>query len=135
MAGTVIIVVEDLIFLAKIQQTARKLGIHTIAAGPTSAAQDIAQAQPLAVILDLNHRSVSALDLLQALKANPATRAIPILGFVSHVQTDRVNAARVAGCDQVMARSAFTQQLPGLLLKLAGMASPEKSLDGPFGRE
>ena len=128
-------VVEDLIFLAKIQQTARELGIHTLATGPTPAAQDIAQAQPLAVILDLNHRSVSAVALVRALKANPATRAIPILGFVSHVQTDRVNAARIAGCDQVMARSAFTQQLPGLLQKLAGMASPEKSSDGQLGRE
>ncbi|MBZ5563776.1 MAG: response regulator [Acidobacteriia bacterium] len=112
-------VVEDLFFLAKIQQTAQQVGVTTQAASPASAAQDIAQVQPQAVILDLNHRSISALDLVRALKADPTTRSIPIVGFVSHVQADRVSAARAAGCDQVMARSAFTQQLPELLRKLA----------------
>ncbi len=115
-------VVEDLFFLSKIQQTAQQVGVTTQAASPASAADDIAQSQPQVVILDLNHRSVSALDLVRALKASPATRAIPIVGFVSHVQADRVSAARAAGCDQVMARSAFAQQLPELLRKLAGIA-------------
>ncbi len=135
MGGTIITVVEDLFFLAKIQQTAREIGIRTRPVGATSAAQDVKDAQPPAVVLDLNHRSVSALDLVRALKADPATRAIPILGFVSHVQTDRVNAARAAGCDLVLARSAFTQQLPDLLRKLASTASPAPSSRDQTGRE
>ncbi len=116
-------VVEDLFFLSKILQTAEQLGVGTRAASPASVIQEITQLQPQAVILDLNHRSISALDLVRALKGNPSTHAIPIIGFVSHVQADLINAARDAGCDQVMARSSFTRQLPDLLRKLANIAN------------
>ncbi len=125
MAGTIVTVVEDLFFLAKIQQTAQQVGVTTQAASPTSALQEIGELLPQAVILDLNHRSISALDLVRALKVDPGTRSIPIIGFVSHVQSDRVSAARAAGCDQVMARSAFAQQLPELLRNLAGIATTD----------
>ncbi len=127
MPTTIATVVEDLFFLARIQQTARQVGVTTQAASPGSVAQEIAQIQPQAVILDLNHRSVSALDLIRALKADPATRSIPIVGYVSHVQAELINGAREAGCDQIMARSAFTQQLPDLLRKFAGPTDPAQA--------
>jgi CheY-like chemotaxis protein len=120
LATAVVTIVDDLFFLAKIQQTARQLGVTTHAANAASAVREVAEAQPRAVILDLNHRAISALEVVRSLKADPATRSIPIIGFVSHVQADLVQAARAAACDQVMARSAFTQQLPALLRKLAG---------------
>ncbi len=116
-------VVEDLFFLAKIQQTAQQVGVTFQAASPISALQEIGELQPQAVLLDLNHRSISALDLVRALKADANTRSIPLVGFVSHVQGDLVSAARDAGCDQVLARSAFAQHLPELLRKLAGIAT------------
>jgi hypothetical protein len=45
---------------------------------------------------------------------------VQVMGFLSHVQTDLAAAAHEAGCDFVLARSAFAQQLPQLLVKLAG---------------
>jgi CheY-like chemotaxis protein len=125
LATAVVTIVDDIFFLAKIQETARQMGVTAHAANAASAVREVAEAQPRAVILDLNHRGFSALEVVRSLKADPAARSIPIIGFVSHVQADLVHAARIAGCDQVMARSAFTQQLPALLRKLGnGGESP-----------
>jgi hypothetical protein len=41
--------------------------------------------------------------------------AAPTVGFGSHVDTDLLAAARAAGCDQVLARSAFFGRLHSLL--------------------
>ncbi len=38
-----------------------------------------------------------------------------VVGFVSHVDTETITAARAAGIDRILARSAFVAQLPNLL--------------------
>ena len=45
---------------------------------------------------------------------------VPVVAFLSHVQTDLAAAARAAGCDVLLARSAFTRDLPHLLEKYGG---------------
>ena len=118
MAATVVALVEDLLFLSKIRETAKAVGVTVIAGDSRSSVPSLAEAQPQAILLDLNTRMPAAADCIRALKANPATRQIPIVGFMSHVQSDLIAAARTAGCDLVLARSAFSQQLPDLLRKL-----------------
>jgi hypothetical protein len=49
------------------------------------------------------------------MKSDPGLSTIPTLGFASHVQTDVIDAARKAGIDEVLARSAFTMQLGEIL--------------------
>jgi CheY-like chemotaxis protein len=112
---TVMTVVEDIFFLARIEQVARKLGVTLKSVSIAQATESVADATPSAIILDLNHSSCPVPEIIRALKANPATQAIPTVGFVSHVQSDVIAAARAAGCDLVLARSAFTRQLPDLL--------------------
>ncbi|MFZ0962528.1 MAG: response regulator [Terriglobia bacterium] len=119
MAATIVALVNDLFFLAKIQETAKALGIAVVTGNIRGGPAAIAEAQPRAVFLDLNARAFSAIEWVRALKADPATRPIRIVGFVSHVEEQLISAARAAGCDSVMARSAFTQQLPSLLRNLA----------------
>ncbi len=123
----ILAVVEDLIFLSKIQQTAKLLGVPVETVGPGKLLERLAHGSIQGVILDLNHRSGTAVDILRALKANPSTSHLPVVGFVSHVQDDLIAAARAAGCDQVLARSAFTVQLPQLLDKWAGGQSAAPS--------
>jgi len=117
----ILVIVEDLLFVSKIQQTAQLIGVTVQPADPTWGLETIIAKAPRALILDLNHRSFPALDFIRTLKAHPNTKAIPIVSFVSHVQSGVIAAAREAGCDLVLARSAFTQQLPQLLRKLAGI--------------
>lgn len=120
----ILVAVEDLMFLSKIQETARAVGVAIETGGPENIGERAMRGAVSAVIIDLNHRSGAAVETVRALKSNPSTRHIPITGFLSHVQAELATAARGAGCDSVMARLAFTQQLPQLLLRLAG-ADPE----------
>jgi CheY-like chemotaxis protein len=116
----IIVVVEDLLFLSKIQQTARTLGIPIEVADPTRAEERARTLSVSAVLLDLNHRSGGALELVKSLKAHPETQGILITGFLSHVQEPLAAAARAAGCDRVLARSTMAQRLPDLLPTLEG---------------
>jgi CheY-like chemotaxis protein len=118
MAPTLGALVDDLFFLAKIRETAKAIGVTVVTGDSRRGAAAIAEAQPQVIFLDLNSRSLPAVDWIRALKADPATRLIRIVGFVSHVQEQLISDAKAAGCDAVMARSAFTQQLPNLLKNL-----------------
>jgi hypothetical protein len=64
---------------------------------------------PDVIIVDLGRRGV--LDALPAVRAATAAR---IIGFGPHVERDLLTAAHTAGCDQVVARSAFFGRLPDL---------------------
>ncbi|HEY6290333.1 MAG TPA: response regulator [Terriglobia bacterium] len=118
---SLIAAVDDLFFSARIRDTARRAGVATeivaTAKLPAALAERLVRGGAEAVILDLN--SPRAVDLIRTLKADPQTRPVPIVGFASHVAADTIAAARAAGCDQVLARSAFTHQLPELLQRLA----------------
>lgn len=119
MPPKILAVVEDIFFLAKIQQTARQLGITVEPVDPEALQDSLTGCRAGAILLDLNHRSGKAIASLQDVKTDPATRSIPVVAFLSHVQTDLAQAARAAGCDRVMARSAFSRQLPELLQELS----------------
>lgn len=127
MAGTILAVVDDLFFLAKILQTARQLNLPVEAVAPGALQSSLSKGGACAVLLDLNHRSGAALDVLEAVKREPNIRSIPVVGFLSHVQGELAHAARAAGCNLVLARSAFSQQLPLLLKKLARKEAPEST--------
>jgi len=119
MAAKILAVVEDIFFLAKIQQTARQLGLTVESVAPDALQDRLVPGGADAILLDLNHRSGMAVALLENLKSDPATHSIPVIAFLSHVQTDLAQAAHAAGCDRVLARSAFSQQLPLLLRELS----------------
>jgi DNA-binding NarL/FixJ family response regulator len=116
----ILAVVEDLIFLSKIRQTAQVVGVEVLAVELRQIQEQVVKSPDSTVIFDLNYRSGSAVEVIRALKADATTRPIKLVGFLSHIQADLAAAAREAGCDVVMARSAFSQQLPQLLRQLAG---------------
>ncbi|MGH9453218.1 MAG: hypothetical protein ACRD2O_04520 [Terriglobia bacterium] len=121
MTARIIVVVEDLIFLSKIQQTAKLLGIAVESSNPATVKERLTASDMGAVILDLNHGSGQAVTLLKEMKNDPATQQVTVVGFLSHVQTGLAAEARAAGCDVLLARSAFTQKLPELLQHYAGI--------------
>ncbi len=112
--------IEDLFFLAKIQETARKLGVKVefIKGGDKEAVARINEApdseHPALIVFDLNNANAKPLTLIPKFKAK-FKRAVSIIGFLSHVQGDLKLKATEAGCDTVMPRSAFSQSLPNLL--------------------
>lgn len=112
----VIVAVDDLMFASRISSAAKALGVEiAFARSPEAIVEAVRTKAPRLVILDLNSLKVRSLDAVAALKSDPALAAVPTVGFVSHVQTELIAAAREAGVDRVMARSAFVTQLPQLL--------------------
>jgi len=111
--------IDDLFFLAKIQETARKLGVKV---GFVKADKDIVakltdlkeDAKPSLIVFDLNNANAKPLTLIPKLKAK-LKRGTSVIGFLSHLQGDLKVKALEAGCDMVMPRSAFSQNLPNLL--------------------
>ena len=69
------------------------------------------------MIIDLNNPRTDPLGIVADMKGDPALASIPTVGFVSHVQTELIEAARQAGVSDVMARSMFAERLPQILAK------------------
>ncbi len=112
--------IEDLFFLAKIQETARKLGVKVefIKGADKDSVARIAETpeneRPTLLVFDLNNLNAKPMTLIPKFKAK-FKKAVSIIGFLSHLQGDLKMKAIEAGCDTVMPRSAFSQSLPSLL--------------------
>jgi PleD family two-component response regulator len=116
MARRVLAAVEDLLFRSKISETADSLGVEArFPRTKERLLEALRESPPDLLVLDLNSRRFEPLELLQTLRSAEATRQTPTVGFLSHVQGDLAVAAKEAGCDRVVARSAFTRDLPRIL--------------------
>jgi hypothetical protein len=117
-ASRIFAFVDDLFFLAKIQETARKLNVKVefmkSEKGLLDRMKDNGEGLPSLLIFDLNSSNVRPLSVIPKLKAK-LKKGTSIIGFLSHVQGDLKQKAHEAGCDMVLPRSAFSQNLPQLL--------------------
>ena len=100
---SVIAGVDDVFFLARILEAARQVGVAVESIPAARIQQHLLQSPAQAVILDLN--SASAVEVIRKVKQDPATQQVPVVGFVSHVAAEVVSAAKIAGCDVVLARN------------------------------
>ena len=119
----VLAVLEDLFFTVKINESAKRAGLAIEFVKSEPDAIQSAQAKPALIIIDLNSHAVDALKLIRRLKSDAQTKAISLLGYVSHVQGELKQQAQDAGCDVVLARSAFSQNLLQILKRHAGALS------------
>ena len=116
MARRVVAAVEDLLFRSKISETANTLGVEALfPRSPRKLVEQASSSPPDLLVLDLNSARYEPLNLLREIKSDEALKNVPVVGFLSHVQKDLAVAARELGCDRVMARSAFTRDLPEVL--------------------
>jgi len=104
------------LFRSKISETASQLGIEaSFPRNPRKLLEAVRESPPDLLVLDLNSARFEPLALVQTIKSEGATQSVKTVGFLSHVQKDLAVAAREAGCDRVVARSAFTKNLPEIL--------------------
>lgn len=112
----IVCVLDDLLFSVKISTTAKAVGAEVYFERTAGmAVARIKEKQPSLAIFDLNSVRLDPLRVIAQLKADPETRGIKTLGFVSHVHADTIAAAREAGIDEVLARSAFADRLAEIL--------------------
>jgi PleD family two-component response regulator len=120
MDGNVILaLVNDLLFSVKIGDAAKRAGMKVEFITDSSKLLAKASLKPAAIIFDLNFDRAEPVWLISQLKASDALRSIPLLGYLSHVQVDLKLKAEEAGCDEVVARSVFSRDLPELIARYA----------------
>ena len=103
-------------FRSKIKSAATQLGVSVSFVGSReSALASMKAGVPALVIVDLNNPRTDPLGTVAAMKHDTALASVRIVGFVSHVDVTTIDAARAAGVDDVLARSAFAMKLPDLL--------------------
>jgi len=110
--GRVVALMDDLFFQMKLAETAKQLGVEVKVATNGEAFMELMASEPRLVIVDLNARS----QPLQAIeKLRLARKDVRVVGFLSHVQKELAAQAQAAGCDEVLPRSSFTQNLAAIL--------------------
>ena len=112
----VLYVTSDLFFSSRVSSLARECGIAVDFVAAVNAEERISAGVRL-VILDLAQRSLDTASLVRAIreKADSAT----IVAYGPHVDEDALSAAREAGCDEVLPRSQFDQQILQILQRLS----------------
>ena len=110
--GRVVALLDDLFFQMKLAETAKQLGVEVKVATNGEALLGLLDPEPKLVIVDLNARS-QPLQAIEQLRA--AHAKVHVVGFLSHVQRELAVQAQQAGCNEVMPRSSFTQNLAAIL--------------------
>jgi PleD family two-component response regulator len=111
--------VDDIFFASKIRAAAEASGVEYDSARTVESAAAKARSDPPSlVVADLHGLRCDPFALAETFKADAALRAVPLLGFFSHVQTELRDRALAAGFDRVLARSTFSSQLANILGEL-----------------
>lgn len=120
----IVCAIDDLLFSIKIKEAAKTLGVTLYFERSGDRIVDtVREKQPALVIFDLNSAKLVPLAAIAAIKQDPALAGVKTLGYVSHVDSATIEAARAAGIDDVLARSAFAAGLPGIL---TGASPPDQ---------
>ena len=116
MTRNIIAAVSDMLFASKIRTTAEALGVNIKFHRRLEDLVEAAGKQRTDLILvDLHNEKIDPVEFARTLKANETLKAIPLLGFFSHVETDLQRQALEAGYDQVIPRSVFARDLALIL--------------------
>ena len=108
--------IEDLFFRSRIEATAEAAGVPLLVFG--SLAQLIGRIDAeggRGVLVDLSRDD--AIEAIATLKRR--AEPVVVVAWGSHVDQPAMNAARGAGADRVLPRSAFTRRLPDILRELS----------------
>ena len=116
----VLAVVSDLFFSVKLTEAAKRAGMSLEFVKEPEAVLSKAKEKPQLIIFDLNFDAVEPVKLIGELKGSAETKGISLIGFLSHIQGELKQQAQEAGCDMVMARSAFSQNMPLIFKRHAG---------------
>ena len=112
----ILAVLDDLLFTSKIKNAGAQTGTSIrFARSSADALAEMRKSVPSLVIFDLNSSHTDPLATLAEMKKDSALATVPTIGFASHMHSDVINAARAAGMDEVMARSAFTLRLGDII--------------------
>ena len=112
----IVCAIDDLLFSVKVKTAAKALGTDIyFERTPDGVVSTVRERRPSLVIFDLNSTRLKPMEAIAAIKGDPDLKSTKTLGYVSHVDSASIEAARAAGVDQVLARSAFVERLGEIL--------------------
>jgi len=116
----ILAVVSDLFFSVKLTEAAKRAGIALEFVKDSKEILEKAKDRPSLIIFDLNFEAANPLKVIAKLKEDAETKGISLIGYLSHVQAELKQQAQGAGCDMVLARSAFSQNMPQIFKRHSG---------------
>ncbi len=109
----VVALVTDLLFSSRIEAVLRRAGYAVVVVDSLGALDAGLDAAPAAaVVLDL-HAGFGAEEAV----AHCRPRGVPVLAFGRHTEPALLRSARLAGCDEVVPRSTFVEEMAALVAK------------------
>ena len=112
--NTILAIVTDLLFQSRLREQARALGYDVAVADTMDAGTEALAGGPALVVLDLH---VDGIDWRRTV-ATAREQRVPVLAFGRHTEPQLLRSAREAGCDRVVPRSTFVEELPKLIEEL-----------------
>ena len=103
--------IHDLMFSSKVNAVAQGRPITWLKRG-TKVTDEVAREKPDVLLIDL---AAPQLDAINAIREIKQAGTVMVIGFVDHTREDVMQAARAAGCDQVLSKGEFARRLPELL--------------------
>jgi CheY-like chemotaxis protein len=107
-------IVNDLMFMTKIRNTAEYFGLSVAFVGNESQVDHYLKDCEL-ILIDLENDFVDSLGLIERLKSNPGTSSIKLIGYMSHLNTPLRAKAMASGCDSVLSRFEFNANVREIL--------------------
>lgn len=117
MSKVLVACLDDLFFRSKIETTARHLNVPVRFTQAGDLPEVCRNGECAAILLDLSANG-EPLEAVRRLRADAATRDLPVIGFLSHVDRELASRAETAGVTRVMPRSQFSETLPDLMMDL-----------------
>ncbi|MFL5801335.1 MAG: response regulator [Roseiflexaceae bacterium] len=101
-----ILLVEDTQDNREIAEIILRDAGHTVLSVADGASGMVAAvtAQPDLILMDLALPKIDGWEATRRIKANPATRDIPVIAFTAHVLQEEAERAHAAGCAAVIAK-------------------------------
>lgn len=132
MQETIVLIVDDLMFLPRLENGLRQLGYHPLVATNETDLSRALFTAPVMVIVDLFSQSFNWERLVRFVKG-PGKKAVhvPTLGFGPHVDLELRERALAAGCTAVVGRGAIASQLPHLVEKHKWVIDTNRCRDTP----
>ena len=130
MNKNVVACVEDLFFRSKIEATARHLNVPVKFVSPQELSKATGSSDAAAVLLELSSAG-ECLNAVREMRSGHATRELPVIGFLSHVDQQLARDAESAGVTRVLPRSQFSETLPDLLMDLLAPGTKREVQEEP----
>ncbi len=130
MGKSLVACVEDLFFRSKIDATARHLSVPVRFVGCAELPEACRHEGTAAVLLELSAPG-EPLEAVRKIRGEEATRSLPVIGFLSHVDRELAGKAEAAGVTKVLPRSQFSETLPDLVMDLVAPGTRREIQEEP----